>query len=86
MSRKHERLPVDTRMKSVISMLKMLILSPKVSLRFYFPSVQCGRPVFSPWVGKIPWRRERVTTPVFWPGEFHGLHSPWCHKELDTVE
>ena len=25
------------------------------------------------WIGKIPWRRERLPTPVFWPGEFHGL-------------
>ena len=25
---------------------------------------QCGRPEFSPWVGKIPWRRERLPTPV----------------------
>ena len=24
---------------------------------------------------KIPWRRERLSTPVFWPGEFHGLYS-----------
>ena len=30
----------------------------------------------SSWVGKIPWRRERLHTPVFWPGEFHGLYSP----------
>ena len=29
--------------------------------------------LFSPWVGKIPWRRERLPTLVFWPGEFHGL-------------
>ena len=28
----------------------------------------------------IPWRRERLPTPVFWPGEFHGLHSPWCRR------
>ena len=21
-----------------------------------------------------PWRRERLPTPVFWPGEFHGHH------------
>ena len=41
---------------------------------------------FDPWVGKIPWRRERLPTPVFWPGEFHGLYSPWCCKELDTTE
>ena len=32
-----------------------------------------GRPGFDPWVGKIPWRRERLPTPVVWPGEFHGL-------------
>jgi len=32
---------------------------------------------FDPWVGKIPWGRERLPTPVFWPGEFHGLYSPW---------
>ena len=33
-----------------------------------------------------PWRRERLTTPVFWPGECHGLHSPWGGKESDTTE
>ena len=38
------------------------------------------------WVGKIPWRRERLPTPVFWPGEFHGPYSPWCRKESDTTE
>ena len=39
-----------------------------------------------PWVGKIPWRREWLPIPVFWPGEFHGLYSPWGCKELDMVE
>ena len=48
--------------------------------------LQCGRPGFHPWVGKIPWRGERLPTPVFWPGEFHGLYSPWGRKELDTTE
>jgi len=38
------------------------------------------------WVGKIPWRREKLPTPVFWPGEFHGPYSPWGHKESDTTE
>ena len=47
---------------------------------------QCRRPGFNPWVGKIPWRRERLPTPVFWPGEFHGLYSPWGHKESDMTE
>ena len=33
----------------------------------------------SPGEGKGP-------TPVFWPGEFHGLYSPWGRKEADTTE
>ena len=46
-------------------------------------------------VGKIPWRREWLPTPVFWPGEFHGQrrvysplvgYSPWGSKELDMTE
>ena len=38
------------------------------------------------WVGKIPWRKERLPTPVFWPGEFHGLYSPRGCKESDMME
>ena len=41
---------------------------------------------FDPRVGKIPWRREKLPTPVFWPGEFHELYSPWGRKESDTTE
>ena len=37
------------------------------------PLTQCGRAGFDPWVGKIPWRRERLPTPICWPGEFLGL-------------
>ena len=48
---------------------------------------ECRRPGFDPWVGKIPWRRERLPTPVFWPGEFHGLYRrTWGCKESDTTE
>ena len=36
-----------------------------------------------PELKKIPWRRERLTTPVFWPGEFHELYSPWGRKETE---
>ena len=32
-------------------------------------------PGFDPWVGKIPWRRAWQPTPVFLPGESHGLRS-----------
>ena len=42
--------------------------------------LQWGRPGFDPWVGKIPWRRETLPIPVFWPGEFHGLYSPWGRR------
>ena len=48
--------------------------------------LQCRRPRFTPWVGKICWRREQLPTPVFLLGEFHGLYSPWGCKELDTTE
>ena len=48
--------------------------------------LQCRRPGFSLWVGKIPWRRERLPTPGSWPGECHGLYSPWGLKKSDTTE
>ena len=32
------------------------------------------------------WRREGLPSPVFWPGKFHGLYSPWGCKELDMTE
>ena len=37
-------------------------------------------PGFYPWVEKIPCRRERLPTPIFWPGEFYGLYDPWSHR------
>ena len=61
------------------------ILGLPLWLSWWRISLQCGRPGFDPWVGKIPWRRERLPTPIFWPGEFHGVYSPWGHKELDTT-
>ena len=41
----------------------------------------CLWPGFNPWVGKIPWRRKSLRTPIFWPGELHRLRSPWGGKE-----
>ena len=37
--------------------------------------LQCRRPGFDPWVGKIPWRRAWQPTTVFLPGE-----SPWIEE------
>jgi len=41
-----------------------------------------------PWVGKIPWRREWLSTPVFLPEKSHGDrslagYSPWGSQESD---
>ena len=53
--------------------------------------VQCGRPGFSSWVGKILWRREWQPIPVLLPGESHGQRSLagyhlWGHGESDLTE
>ena len=37
----------------------------------------------TPGLGRSP--GEGIPTPVFWPGEFHGLDSWWGHKESDTT-
>ena len=37
--------------------------------------LQCRRLGFSPWVGKIAWRRKWQSTPVFLPGKSHGQRS-----------
>ena len=60
-------------------------------LRSYRICLQYRIPGSSPWVGKIPWRREWPPTPLFLPGEFHGQRSlagynPQDRKELDTTE
>ena len=51
------------------------------------PACQSRRWEFSPWVGKIPWRRKWQPTPVFLPGESRGQRSlagdsPWGHKSV----
>ena len=42
------------------------------------------------WVRSLGWEdpleKGKATTSVFWPGEFHGLYSPWGRKESDTTE
>ena len=52
--------------------------------------LKCRRPEFNSWVGKIPWRREWLPTPVVLPGESHRQRSlaksqtrlsDWAHFE-----
>ena len=49
--------------------------------------LQCGRPVFDPRAGKIPWRRAWQPTPVFFLENPHGQRGA-CQgcKEWDTTE
>ena len=36
--------------------------------------------------GEDPLEKGMATHPSIWPGEFHGLYSPWGRKESDTTE
>ena len=53
--------------------------------------LQYRRLRFDPWVGKILWRREWQSTPVFLPRKSQGQrslagYSRWSHRESDTPE
>ena len=39
-----------------------------------------------PGLGRCPGEGNSLPIPVFWPGEFHGLYSPYGCKALDTTE
>ena len=39
-----------------------------------------------PGLGRFPREGKRLPAQVFWPGEFHGLYSPWGHQESDMTE
>ena len=60
-------------------------------LRQWRLCLKCRISGFSPWVGKIPWRRVWHPTPVFLTRESHGQgslvgHSPSGRQESNTVE
>ena len=68
---------------ALIIFYSMLTFSLVVQLRI---CLQCRRPRFNLWVGKLPWRREWQLIPVFFPGDSHEQRnlagcSPWGHKE-----
>ena len=46
----------------------------------------CFKQVFTSLYRIQSWGRQRPPTPVFWPREFHGLHSPRGRKESDRTE
>ena len=60
---------------SQVSRIAGRFFTSRATLRQSRICLQCGRPRFHPWVGKLPWRREWQPTPVFLPGESHGQRS-----------
>ena len=65
------------------------MMIPGICFVFWFYFLQETQ--VPPWVGKIPWRREWLPTPVFLLGEFHEQrslvgNSPGGHKESDVTE
>ena len=53
--------------------------------------LECRKPGIDTLIGKIPWRRIWLPTPLFLPGDFHGQmslagYSPWRCKESDTTD
>ena len=70
--------------------LASLILGLPWWLRQYRNHLQCGRPGFDPWVGKISWRAWQPT-PVSFSGESQRQrslagYSLWGHTESHTTE
>ena len=49
-------------------------------------SLQCGRPEFDPWVGKIPWRRKWQPTPVFLAWKIPWMEEPGGLSSMGSQE
>ena len=39
-------------------------------------------PGLIPGLGRSTGERKKIPTPVFWPGELHGLYSPWGSQRV----
>ena len=59
------------------SLMVQLVKNPPAMWETWVRSLGWGDPLEK---GKV------LPTPVFWPGEFHGLYNPWGHKESDTTD
>ena len=62
--------------------LRLLIFLPAMLIPAWFTWLPAMRET---WIWCLHWKglleKEKLTTPVFWPGEFHGLYSPWGLKD-----
>ena len=85
-------LPESSNCRASLELIEKSKYRPKLWLHLWLRwCLQCWRSRFDPWIGKIPWRRVWLPTPVFSPREFHGQRSlegytQWDRKESDTTE
>ena len=76
----------------MLSVLSVILYNLTLTMGFPGGSVVKNLPAkqemqFSPWVGKIPWRKKWQPTLVFLPGKCHGQrslagYSPWGHNRV----
>ena len=64
--------------------MKFYMWTSEIHMRHH---LQCRRPWFDSWVGKIPWRRNRQPTPVFlgFPGGSDGKESTCNVGDLGSI-
>ena len=79
----------DSSIHSHVSVLPLFVLFQEKArlslwLRWQRIHLQCRRPRFDPWVGKIPWRREWLSSPVFLPGESMDRGAWWATVHVVT--
>ena len=86
-----DHLPSKCLVSTIPSFAKLGFFGLPWWLRRWRICLQWRRCGFDPWVGKIPWRRERQHIPAFLPEKSHGQriladYSPRGHTESDTTE
>ena len=65
----------------------ILFLLSGIKDKYFSLHVTIGYLGSIPGLGRSPGEEKGdLPTPVFWPGEFNGLYSPWGRKELDTTK
>ena len=71
---------------TVVFLLLFFFNSGIFGILLFYWSLQCRRPGFNPWVGKIPWRRAWQPTSVFLPGESPGTEEPGVLQSIGSSE
>ena len=72
---------IDRKLKSASTVCPKLVLKPATWTSLVAQLIKIPPTMWETSVRSLgwedPWRREKLTTPVFWPGEFHGVTKSW---------